>query len=156
MALDVATAHKHFSADCFNKCWGLLDLAERSSDQLREMIAASQASLYHWLQREDCTPENLSIGLWQLARVYAVAESPQEAMRYSQECLEVTQTNRLSAFCLAFAHEAITRSALLAGSTIQAEQHLGLARAAAEDVTGEEDRKLIDADLEELSQAFMV
>ena len=129
-----------------------MELPKRSPEELRMMIAASQASLFHWLQRDDHTPTNLSIGLWQLSRVYCIIDSPQEAMRYAKDCLEVSQSNNLAPFCLAYAHEAMSRAAMTANEPQLAQSHLAQASKHAADVTDEHDKKLIDADLEELAQ----
>ncbi|MGJ8642343.1 MAG: hypothetical protein ACSHX9_02955 [Luteolibacter sp.] len=114
------------------------------------MITTSHASLFHWLNREDCTPENLSIGLWQLARVYAVVNSPLEAMRNGKDCLEVSESNSLSPFYLAYAHEAVSRAALIGGDIEIALRHLRLSEEYAEEVEDQDDKKLIESDLEGL------
>ncbi len=150
--MELAKAHQEFSCECFNQTWGLLDLEERSEQQVMEMISTAHASLYHWRQREDCTPENLSIGLWQLARVYAVAKSPQEAMRSAKACLKISEDQGLSPFCMAYAHEAVCRAAAIGGDKETAETHLELTKSHAEGVTDDHDRKLIDADIEALQQ----
>ena len=145
-------AHQEFSCECFNQTWGLLDLEERSEGQVMEMISTAHASLYHWRQREDATPENLSIGLWQLARVYAVAKSPQEAMRHAKACLKISEDNGLSPFCMAYAHEAVCRAALIDGNADLAKIHLDATVKHAAGVTDEHDKKLIDADVEALQR----
>lgn len=145
-------AHQHFSCECFNATWSLLELSERTPEEVRKMIATSHASMFHWLNREDCTPENLSIGLWQLARVYAVVDSPLEALRNAQDCLEISESNSLSPFCMAYAHEAVCRAALLGKDVDTARRHLESAKTHAESVSEEHDRKLIDADLQELEK----
>jgi len=150
--MDQQKAHTYYSADCFNKTWSLLDLEGRTPQQEREMLALTHASLYHWLQRDDCTPENLSIGLWQVARVYAVLESPQEALRYANDCLTTTLSSELSPFCTAYAHEAVCRASILADDKAAATESLNAAKQAADQVTDEHDKKLIDTDLTELSR----
>jgi len=117
-------AHQHFSVACFNGTWGLLDMAERTPEQVREMLYQAQASLYHWTQRDDCEPENLSIGLWQVSRVYAVLDSAVEAMRYAKDCLEISQETELSAFHVGYAHEAVARAAMVAGDSVLANVHI--------------------------------
>ena len=64
------------------------------------MIQGTMASLWHWTQREDCTAKNLSIGYWQVARVYALAGEPDNARKYAQHCLDITPTD--DAFCLGY------------------------------------------------------
>ena len=61
---------------------------DREDDLMREM---AHASLYHWLQREDCNEENLSIGYWQVSRVHAVAGDGPGAVRYAEKCIRVSE-----------------------------------------------------------------
>lgn len=145
-------AHQHFSAECFNQTWSLLDLPERTADQTREVIALAHASLYHWLRREDCTPQNLSIGLWQIARVYAVSDSPLESMRFARDCLGVSESNELSPFSMAYAHEAVSRAALISDDAALAKTHLDRAVGFSLEVSDPQDKVLIDADLAELKR----
>ena len=81
--LDLAPAHKQLAAQCFSAAWKLLDKPERSADDDDQLVMLAQASVWHWTQRPDCTPKNLSIGYWQLARVYAVLKRPAEALHYA-------------------------------------------------------------------------
>ena len=67
---DAAAAHRHFATDCFNRVWEMLEKPDRSADEDRMMVAMSHASLFHWQQRADCTPRNLSVGYWLISRVY--------------------------------------------------------------------------------------
>ena len=60
---DIAAAHRHFSASCFNGVWELIDKPHRSPDEDRLMVSMCHASLYHWRQRPDCN----SRGVAQLA-----------------------------------------------------------------------------------------
>ena len=82
--IDVAAAHKYFSAYCFNAAWGLIDNKNRTHQDDEEMTRLCQASIWHWTQREDCTDKNLSIGYWQASRVYALLGQADDARRYGQ------------------------------------------------------------------------
>ena len=62
---DLQVAHRYFSATCFNQAWELIDKPERTAEEDEAMVQLSLASTWHWTQREDCTPANLSIGYWQ-------------------------------------------------------------------------------------------
>src|SRR5688572_8043756 len=88
---DEAAAHRYFSATCFNRTWDWLDKANRSSDDDEAMIACCLASLWHWLQRPDCTPRNRSVAFWQVSRVYAMVGQPQNAWRYGELCLKASE-----------------------------------------------------------------
>ena len=65
---DIAAAHRHFAAHCFNSAWDLIEKADRSAEDDRLMVLLNQASIYHWLQRSDCNNQRLSIGYWQARR----------------------------------------------------------------------------------------
>ena len=143
---DSATAHRHFSAHCFNAAWEHIDKPERTSEETEEMIQCALASLWHWSQREDCTPTNLSIGYWQAARVYALAGEPTNARKYAQLCLDITPED--DPFCLGYAHEALARAELLSGNAAAAKEHLTKAAELARQIESAENRKLLEDDLQ--------
>ena len=67
---DQQAAHRLFAAQAFNACWNLIDLPARTPEQDREMRRLAEVSFHHWRAFHGHTATNLSIGLWQLARVY--------------------------------------------------------------------------------------
>ena len=103
--------HKKLSADCFNRTWELLDKKNRTAEENERMTSLAHASLAHWRMREDCTDHNLGIGYWQLSRVCSVLGQGNNAERYGGQCLHVS--GKETPFYLAYAHEALTRAALL-------------------------------------------
>lgn len=113
------------------------------------MIHLAHASLWHWLQRDDVTNQNLSVGYWLLARVYALVGQPENALRYGQRCLEFSK--ELPPFHQGFAHEAVARAALLRNDQSLHEQHLDKARGLLEQIADREERKLLEQDLWEIS-----
>jgi len=145
---DPASAHRHFSAHCFNAAWELIDRPNRTPAETEEMIQCTMASLWHWTQREDCTPKNLSIGYWQAARVYALANEPDNARKYAQLCLDVTPEG--DPFYLGYAHEALARAAAVAGNESVFEEHAEMATAFARQVENPDNRKSLETDLQSL------
>src|SRR5690606_36021962 len=123
---DLDSAHRYFAANCFNEAWDLLDKPGRTPEEERRMVALCHASIYHWLSRPDCTDRNLSIGYWQASRVEAAIGDAEQARRWGEVCLEYSQ--ELAPFFLGYAHEALARSAMLAGDRETMEQHLAAAR----------------------------
>ena len=119
---DIALAHQWFSADCFNRTWGLLDKAERTPEEDEQMISLAHASIAHWREREDCANQNLSIGYWQLSRIHAVLGRAENAKHYGQLCLSVSTEE--PPFFLGYAHEALARAAKVAGDQSAFESHL--------------------------------
>ena len=145
--MDKEKAHQYFSADCFNSTWGYLDKAERTAEEDLEMIHCAHASMYHWLQREDCKPLNLSIGLWQLSRVYVTIGDVVSATRYAEQCEAISRENETGAFSIGFALEARARAAALAGERDAADRLVAEARDLAEKIEDPGDKKLLLDDL---------
>ena len=144
-SFDLAAAHRFFSADCYNRAFGLM---ENPSDTV-PLVACAQASLYHWLQRPDCTNLNLSIGYWQVSRVYAVCGQAENALRYGQLCLTASEGE--PPFYQGFAYEALARAAKLAGDTAALTEHLATAHTCAAQVADAEERQMLEADLATLA-----
>ena len=146
---DLAAAHRHFSAACFNGVWELIDKPDRSPDEDRLMVSMCHASLYHWQQRPDCTSRSLSIGYWQLSRVYALLGEADNARHYGRLCLDHSQNEE--PFYLGYAYEAQARAEAVARNHAVAEQHLDMARDLASKITEKDELSLLEADLSALS-----
>lgn len=143
---DVAAAHKYFAAHCFNTTWGLLDKADRTPEEDEQMIRLTLASSWHWTQREDCTATNMSVAYWQASRVYAVLGQADNARRYGQLCLDVSQGE--APFYLGYAYEALARAEFVAGDRQQMEQYLAEARRAVEKVEDADSKQWLTDDLD--------
>ena len=146
--VDLVAAHKHFSAWCFNRAWDLIEKPDRTEADGRMMVALSQASIFHWLNRPDCGDRNLSVGYWQASRIHALVGSAQEAMRHAETCLGYS-TN-LEPFDLGYAYEALARAAGLTNDVVRLAEYLARAESLAVQVSDEEDRRLLTADLAQL------
>ena len=143
---DIESAHKYFSATCFNMAWELIEKTDRTAEEDERMIRLSQASLWHWTQRPDCTNKNLSIGYWQASRIYALLDQADNALRYAQICLEVSREEE--PFCLGYAYEALARAESIAGRREKTEEYLAEARRLAVAISNSEDKQLLLNDLQ--------
>jgi hypothetical protein len=112
------------------------------------MIGAAHASLFHWSQVSSATPANLARGEWLVSRVYTVLGRADPAIYHARRVLEICEDNGIGDWDLAFAYEALARAHAVAGDAVAAREHTDQALAAAEDITGAEDRELVLADLE--------
>ena len=146
-AFDVSAAHRYFSTHCYNDAFDLIDKRDRSLDDDMRMLHLSMASLWHWSQRQDCTSTNLSIGYWQVARIYALLGQIDNARRYGQRCLEVSQTEGVEPFYMGFAYEALARAEAVAGDTLKRDGYLREAYAITERITSEEEKQMLVNDL---------
>ncbi len=92
------------------------------------MLTLSMASLWHWTQRKDCTVTNLSIGYWQLSRIFALLRQADNARHYGELSLETAQQEGTEEFCLGWAYEALARTESVAGNKDKTEAYLVQAR----------------------------
>ena len=145
---DVPAAHRYFSAHCFNTAWDLIEKKDRTPDDERLMVALNQACIYHWLQRDDCNNQRLSVGYWQASRIQALLGNAAEALRLGAICL--SYSGALSPFYLGFAHEALARAHRLAANVKDATRHLQSAQELAAKVSDKGERELLVADLAHL------
>jgi hypothetical protein len=143
-------AHRHFSVQCFNQAWDLINKPERTAEEDEEMLRLGMASLWHWTQRPDCTVVHRSIGLWQVARIYALIGQPHNAERYGQMCLDAASGEDVEPFYKAYAYEALARAALGLRDPAGVQKYLEEARRLADQVTHPEDQQVLRKDLESI------
>lgn len=145
---DLEKAHRYFSAECFNKSWDLIEKPHRTAAENEQMLLRAIASLWHWTQRSDCTARNLSIGQWQVSRVFALLGDAKNAKHFAQNSLEHAKDD--TPFYRGYAHEALARAAMLAGDKESMEKQLALARENAAGCADAEERKMLEKDLENI------
>ena len=112
------------------------------------MLHTAIASLWHWSQREDATPENLSVGYWQVSRVYNLIKQPNNARMYGLYALK--HARDLGAFLKGYAYETLARAEMGSGNRVAMYYYLDKAREMAEQISDEEDRRLLLKDLESI------
>ena len=146
--LDPAT-RRALAAGLFNYTWTLLETNPRSQAQDDEMIHAAHASRYHW--GEVGTGVNLGRGEWLCARVYSVLDRAEPALYHARRCVQLNEANpEREDWDLPAAYEAMARASLVAGAAAEAASWKARAASALLDVSGAEDRSLIQADLDSL------
>lgn len=119
---------KKLGIRCFNQTWELIDSPKRSPEGDLDMITLAHASLWFWKHHEGHTPTNLSIGYWQLSRVYALVGDGMMAARFGQACVDVSDDASVDTFYLAYGYEALARACTLLGQTEAASRHIERAR----------------------------
>lgn len=144
---DTAAAHKYFSADCFNRAWDYIDKPVRTPSENEAMLQLSLASLWHWTQRQDCTPTNLAIGYWQVSRVFALLRQAENARYYGNLCLEAAQNEGVEPFYLGYAYEALARAENVDGNHHEVERNLIQAHQIAATLASQEEKKQMLGDL---------
>ena len=141
-------AQLEFAKKINGRVWDLLEKSERSRAEEWEMLHASHASLYHWLQIG--TGLHHQRGEWLVSRVQTILGNSDEAVRHANRCLELTEEHKdlLADFDIAYAYEAAARSNALAGNIEDAQKFMILARSAGEAIKDEKDRAIFRKDIE--------
>lgn len=143
---DIQQAHRFFSTECFNKTWDNIEKdGSRSLEENMEMLHTAIASLWHWTQREDVSAANLSIGYWQVSRVYCLIRQPHNARRYGLLALQYAK--ELSPFLRGYAYETLARAEMLANNRVGMKVYLEKAQEMLAQIEDEEDRELLAKDL---------
>jgi len=146
-SFDLDAAHKHFAGACFNACWALIDVRERTPEQEEEMLRLATASHYHWTQRANYGPKEASVASWQLSRVYALIGEGSLARRFGRRSLEVLEGSDVGAFFVGYAHEALARAASVLGDAAALAMHTEACKAAAESLDDADQRSWLLGDL---------
>ncbi len=145
-SFDLNSAHRFFSADCFNRSWDFIEKSSRTPEEDQQMLTTAFASLWHWTQRPDCTRQNLSVSYWQISRIYVLLKQATSALQYATRCMEYSQGE--PPFYAGYAYEAVARAEALAKKFPQAREAIAQARALSEQILDTHARQMLLADLE--------
>lgn len=148
--LDIQQAHRHFSAHCFNQTWTLLDQQWLTEEETERMLHLAHASFWHWSQRPDNDDTKRSVGYWQLARVYTLAQLPERALYYAERSKR--HGKKAGPFYLGYAYEALARAARLDGDEKRAAHYADQARELAGKIADAQERATLLKDLDTLAQ----
>jgi len=146
---DLAAAHRFFSAQCFNDAWDLIGKADRTPEEDEYLISVCHASLWHWRRRPDCASRHLSIGYWQLSRVYALVGEAANARKYGELCRDVSAAE--GPLLRGYACEALARAAMVGGDRAAVVRLKREAHLLATQVEDTDDRALLVNDLNAIS-----
>ena len=146
LQFDLIAAHKVFSADNFNKTWEYIGGSERSQEDNLAMLHTAIASLWHWSQRGDATAKNLSVGYWQVSRVFSLIRQPDNARMYG--LLSLKHAEMLEPFYQGYAYESLARAEMIANNRVVMKHYLEKAHEMASMVADEEDKRVLLKDLE--------
>lgn len=137
--------HRKIAGYLFNHTWYLLDKKRRTQAENDEMLHAAHASRYHWGRVG--RPLNLSIGEWQVSRVYSVLGRPEPAIFHARRALEIAHLNGLGRFYVAYAYEALARAFAIARKPHDRDKYIRLAQRTSEGIRDVDDRRMLEEDL---------
>ena len=137
-------AHVYFSTELFHITREYIEQADqRSTDEDMTMLHTAIASLWHWSQREDVTPQQLSVGYWQVSRVYNLIRQPHNARSYGLIALKYAEG--LEPHYKAYAYETLARAAMQVGNRVVMLVYLEKAKEQLQQIETEEDRILLQS-----------
>ena len=110
------------------------------------MLHTAIASLWHWSQREDVQPEQLSVGYWQVSRVYNLLKQPHNAKMYGM--LSLKYAKDLKPFYKGYAYETLARAEMILNNRFIMNVHIDKAREMLEQIEDQEEMQLLAKDLE--------
>jgi hypothetical protein len=140
-----ASAHRAFGSAAFNGAWELIDLAERTPEQDRNMLMLAFAARWHW--GEVGTPENIAISDWQVGHVACLAGETALAMRFAQAAYDAARGEGMPDWLRASTAEGMARASAVAGDSASYEHFADEARRLIATLDDEEDRALIESQL---------
>jgi len=146
----IIKSHRYFSSYCFNQAWEIIDKSEKTKEDVETMLHLSHASFWHWSQVPDHTPTNLSVGYWQLSRVYALAGKGEEALFYGNRCIQIGLDNHLPPFYIGYGYEGVARAYRVLQNIENAEKNKTIALEYAEQVEEAEEKKYLQDDIRSL------
>jgi hypothetical protein len=132
------------AANLFNYTWALLE-KDRTPEEDELMVHAAHAARLHWHSIGE--PMHHARGEWQLSRVYAVLGRAEPALHHARRSLEICEEHGIGDFDLAFAYEALARAHAVGGDMETSTLFAAQARAAAEQISEEDDRQIVLSDL---------
>jgi hypothetical protein len=139
---NIHAAHNYFSTELFSIAWEYIEQAdERTAEEDLTMLHMAIASLWHWTQRADVQAENLSVGHWQVSRVYNLLKQPHNARTYGLLALKYAEG--LDPFFKAYAYETLARAEMQAGNRVIMNAYIEKSKELVSQLKQEEDRVLL-------------
>ncbi len=142
---EINKLHNYMATKLFNDTWELLDKENRTAEEDILMIHTAHASLYHWYQFGQA--KNLSIGEWQVSRVYAELKMGQSALKHGLANIDLCLKHDISGFELAYAYESVARAYKVLGDSSKMSEILEKGYAEAENITNAEEKDYLISDL---------
>lgn len=145
-----AAEQRAYAVALFNRTWELMDLPERTDEQVDELIHTVHASRFHWTRVGN--PANWARGEWQCARAYALLGRGEPALWHARRCLALAEAGGegFEDWDLPSAQQAMAHAHLAAGDREEAGRWAALARERVARVEDDEDREHIEGQIAEL------
>jgi hypothetical protein len=138
--------HRKLAVGYFNATWDLIDLANRTAAQDRDMLGTALASRQHWLEAGG-NDENLAVADWQVAHTASLAGFSLVALSYAKAAVERADSSGVPTWLKASTHEGLARACAAAGDKGGYDREVAVTRALLETVPDAGDRDLVESQL---------
>jgi len=126
--------HNVFSVAAHNQAMDIVYGENPSAKDIHSLIELTHVAHYHWMRRDDKTPQNVSVALWAVSRAYAANGFAERALEYAQLSLQKIASEDLLPSYYGYCHEALARAYQLNGDPVNARGHYNEAMKLAEQV----------------------
>lgn len=143
---DPVATHRPHAAALYNRAWELLETADRTPEQDREMIAAAFGSRYHWQLAGG--PEQIAVGDWMIANVAARLGLADTALLFARAAVEAAEAHdEFADYVLASCYEGMARAQATAGNDAERDRYIELSKKALQRIEEDDDRQVIEDQL---------
>ena len=139
--------HHYVGIEMNIQTWNLLGKKDRTEKDDTKMINFAKSSLYHWRKSPKLQPVNEQRGKWMISHVYAVLGKKEEALKYAEETLQLTEKYEFKDFDLAYAYECMARAYATLRNKVECKNWWEKARQAGNLIFDKEAKKIFDGDL---------
>ncbi|HEX3823178.1 MAG TPA: hypothetical protein VHV79_01800 [Mycobacteriales bacterium] len=140
------TDHRALAGGYSNAAWDLIDSAERTPAQDRDLMTLTFASRQHWIDASG-SEENLIVADWQVAHAASLSGFSYVALLFAEAAVERAESAEVPAWLKASAHEGLARANAAAGNDAGYVREAATARTLLDAVDDDEDRKLVESQL---------
>jgi len=140
-----ADEHRTLGATTYNRCWELLESAERSPADDRELLTCAFTSRYHWgvVGRH----EQIVSGDWMISRAAAAVGEGALSVNYGLVANEGARDNSTPDWLKASTAEGLARAYAAVGMDSERDHWIDVAARLVERISDAEDREIIATQL---------
>jgi len=120
--------HREFSVAAHNRAVDIFYIDNPTGEETSSLIELAHVAHWHWMQRNDKVPQNISVAQWVLSRAYAANGFGELALSYAQASLATIKDEDLLPSFYGYSNEAMCRAYLLLGDTTEARKYLDIAK----------------------------
>jgi hypothetical protein len=137
--------HERSAKQANRETWTLLEREDRTPADDEHMIHAAHASAFHWAVVGGALVSTRAD--WLLSHVYTVLGHAAPGRMYALRCLATCEREGIGDFDLAYAYEAMARSAAAAHDAKEAKEWRTKAERAGASIADPEDKEIFMGDL---------